>query len=378
MGLSFQLSCNQTLMLETHLGYQDYMRLRKPNSKTTYRMASVSKMVTAISILKLAQDGQLALDTGINEILPFEVTNPWFSTPITVRHLLSHQSSLTEGPFYDGYLADTYRATSGAELPGIEEMLAFDGQYYSTDNFLRREPGTFFSYCNVCFMLLGNIVEVVSGTRLDVFVEHQVLRGLGVTGSFNLYSLAASDIAVLYRFDAGQAQWLPTKDSYPGGVLPPFEFAGYRLGQHAAFFSPQGGLRVTVGDLGKLMQNYLQASASFALDQQSIALQTASAFRANSTNNDHALSSFQQYGLGMYLDDGLKAGQWVVPHFPARGHMGDAYGLKSAAFAVGDSCQFSYATNGARNGYGSYVGVFTEFERVLFDAIGRALGKLTF
>jgi CubicO group peptidase (beta-lactamase class C family) len=78
------------------------------------------------------------------------------------------------------------------------------------------------------FLLLGNIVEQVSKERLDRFVNFQVFRSLGITGSFNLYEIDPNRLAVLYRYQNGA--WTPTKDYYPDGRFPPFSFEGYILG----------------------------------------------------------------------------------------------------------------------------------------------------
>ena len=71
MGLSFELACNESIVLQTAFGYQDYSRLRKASPNTIYRIASVSKITIAISILKLIQDNQIQLNDDVNKILPF-------------------------------------------------------------------------------------------------------------------------------------------------------------------------------------------------------------------------------------------------------------------------------------------------------------------
>ena len=98
-------------------------------TSTMMRIASISKTFTATSILLLKDQGKIDLDKDISEYLGFTVRNPSYkSTPITVRMLASHTSSLNDGPHYDLFLSDSY--LNQDPRPLMKDILSEDGKYY--------------------------------------------------------------------------------------------------------------------------------------------------------------------------------------------------------------------------------------------------------
>lgn len=81
---------------------------RPATASTLYRLASISKLVTTIAVMKLVEEGRLDLDRDLSDYLGFPFRNPHFPTvPITLRMLLSHTSSLRDDA---GYYWDDQRA----------------------------------------------------------------------------------------------------------------------------------------------------------------------------------------------------------------------------------------------------------------------------
>ena len=72
---------------------------RPVTDRSLFRIASISKLVVVVAVMKLVEEGRLNLDEDVNKHLGWSLRNPNFpNTPITLRYLLSHQSSLTDGP----------------------------------------------------------------------------------------------------------------------------------------------------------------------------------------------------------------------------------------------------------------------------------------
>ena len=87
---------------------------------TPFRIASISKMVTALGVLKLVESQQLGLDTPIEQYLGAPIRNPNHpELAITARHLLSHQSSLLDGAAYNRFLNQSY---SSEVPPALSEL----------------------------------------------------------------------------------------------------------------------------------------------------------------------------------------------------------------------------------------------------------------
>ncbi len=112
------------------------------------RIASVSKMVVAMGVLRLAEQGRLDLDQDVSELLGWRLRNPAFpDKPITLRLLLSHLSSIQDDADYVIPLGETVRDK-------FEDPKAFDRDH---------PPGTFFRYSNLNFPVFASALETATG-----------------------------------------------------------------------------------------------------------------------------------------------------------------------------------------------------------------------
>jgi CubicO group peptidase (beta-lactamase class C family) len=127
------------------------------------------------------------------------------------------------------------------------------GEHFQSDNWRGEKPGTFFTYTNAGFGLLGTLVEKLSGRRFDEYMKSEVLDPLGIVGSYNVADVEnIDDVAVLYRnLDDG---WTPQADNFQGVKPEPANLDGYVPGTNGLLFGPQGSLRVSVLDLAKIMR----------------------------------------------------------------------------------------------------------------------------
>jgi CubicO group peptidase (beta-lactamase class C family) len=153
-GVAALVVRNGVIVWQREYGFADVTNQIPVAADTMFMMASVSKTVTAVAMMALGDDGAVALDDPIDAYLPFPVRNPKFpATPITVRMLLTHTSSIADGPkSFDSYV----RGDSPIPLETfLDGYLTPGGATYDPDNFLDTAPGERYEYSNEGTALLG-------------------------------------------------------------------------------------------------------------------------------------------------------------------------------------------------------------------------------
>jgi len=153
----------------------------------SFRLASVSKPLTAIGILALVQQGKLALDTKLYQIPGFEAvlkSTLWADSRIravTVRQLLHHQGgwdrAQTADPMLDDWTVCAF--TNPNQLPTTRSTIL---DYIRTVE-LDHEPGNAYAYANVGYMILGLVIETVSGQDYEEFIQANVFKPVGATNA---------------------------------------------------------------------------------------------------------------------------------------------------------------------------------------------------
>ncbi|GAA2446246.1 hypothetical protein GCM10010191_74030 [Actinomadura vinacea] len=146
-----------------------------------FRLASVSKPVTGAAVLRLAQDGLLNLGTSVTSLLP--LAPPPGSTAdarlknVTVLRLLQHTGGWDRDITPDPMFADSaISAALDVPLPIGKSHIAT----YNTGRALDHAPGSTFAYSNYGYMLLGLIIEKVSGLPYLDYVQQKILTPLGI------------------------------------------------------------------------------------------------------------------------------------------------------------------------------------------------------
>jgi CubicO group peptidase (beta-lactamase class C family) len=226
-------------------GVADEATGRKVTAGDPVRVASISKLVTTIGVMRLVEAGKLDLDADVGEALGFPLRNPAFpDTAVTLRLLLSHRSSLTDAAGY-------WQTPLGGRLADIlGDPKAWDPEH---------APGTYFRYTNLNFPVVAQVMERATGERFDKLMDRLVLRPLGIEGCFNwaLCNDAAVARAVVIYDGDGQ----PAKDDLHGRrpdcpVNPATDgscdLAQWRAGENGGLFSPQGGLRISMDGLARI------------------------------------------------------------------------------------------------------------------------------
>jgi CubicO group peptidase (beta-lactamase class C family) len=140
----------------------------EPNTlDTKFRIASMGKMFTAVSTMKLVEDGKINLDDTLDKYLP-DYPNNDVASKVTIRQLLNHTSGLGD-IFTDEYYKDPSKFKETADYIKA-----------NADNPLGAEPGTKFAYSNYGYVLLGAIIEKASGQPYESFLKEKIFDPLGM------------------------------------------------------------------------------------------------------------------------------------------------------------------------------------------------------
>lgn len=249
--------------------------------ETLFQVASMTKAFTAVAVMSLAEQGKFSLDDRVRRILP-RLPPSW--NAVTVRQLLSHTSGLPD--VYPGEDSDVPIAeTRPAALRKLARM-----------PFTSR-PGANWSYSQTGYMLLGMIVEKVSGLGFEEFMARRFFRPLGMTRTvFGDDRAVVPGRASMYTRYERQADEGPSPEGLwtYRNLYPPYIYTA-------------AGLNTTAADLAKwdaaLSEGRLLKPASLAEMWRAVRLNGGKVFRL-----DRQLG----YGLGWLVDD--RPGHRAVGH----------------------------------------------------------------
>src|SRR6185436_15348616 len=136
---------------------------------TEFRLGSITKQFTAAAILQLAEQGKLSLDDPVSK---YYAAAPPAWAPITIKHLLTHTSGI---PSYTGLPTFFSTAQSRTEMKP-EEIVAL-----TKDKPLEFAPGARFNYDNTGYVLLGVVIEKVSGQTYAQYLQDHIFGPLKLT-----------------------------------------------------------------------------------------------------------------------------------------------------------------------------------------------------
>jgi CubicO group peptidase (beta-lactamase class C family) len=190
-GLVYGIVKDGKLVRVGSMGVQDLEARRPVDADSRFRIASMSKVFTALAILKLRDEGKLSLDAPAETYVPELIgwTYPTDDSPrIRVRDLLSHTA---------GFVTDDPWGDRQQVLPeaAFTEMLK-NGVTFT------RVPATAFEYSNLGFALLGRIITNTSGRPYKDYIEQTIMRPLGMTATGYDYTEAPAEKRALgYRWE---------------------------------------------------------------------------------------------------------------------------------------------------------------------------------
>ncbi len=271
-GMAVGLIKNDRIVWSKGYGYADLEKKIEMTVDHVENIGSISKTFVTTALMQLWERRKFKLSDDVNSYLPFAVKNPGYpGLKVTFEHLLTHTSSLDDGPAYgDSYacgdprerLEDWHRAYF---TPG--------GKYYDREkNFHPWEPGKgqpaeIRTYCNVAFGLLALLVEKISDQDFETYCRTKIFLPLGMHNtSWYIKNIDLSTHAVPYTWVENRKPRGPQWGGRPLGVIGPGgpgrENVPVAEGHVAnCFYShpnfPDGFLRCSVNQLCHYTRAYL-------------------------------------------------------------------------------------------------------------------------
>lgn len=303
-------------------------------SSTKMRVASVSKLATALTAHRLHDIGAIDLDDDVSELFERSIRHPGFPlNPVTLRQILGHTAGIEDPDIY--WIA--------APHP-IEDLFVPDMWRESGYG----PPGAGFRYSNFGYGLAATVLERLTGERFDRLAKRLVLDPAGTEAGFNWSGVARTDRgrgATLYRkiddIWEVQADGPDVLRSDRPSILeaPDYDLRDYVPGTNGTLFSPQGGLRASLDDLCRLVRDVSRTPAMRTITWR---------FDANTWNGDTESGYFAAFGAGAHVhtpDDSPLPGYEII------GHHGEAYGLYCEAWHVPAlDAEFAFAVTGTPDG----------------------------
>lgn len=325
-GMAYGLIVDGKLL---HTGVAGYSNLEKRipvTSNSVFRIASMSKSVTAVAILQLRDQGKLQLDDAVKKYIPeFNSRSLTADAPqVTIRHLLIHAGGFPEdNPWGDRQLADT-----------DEELISLLRNGISWSNV----PGVNYEYSNLGFAILGLIVKNVSGMSFENYVQEKIFKPLRMTNSAWEYSKVPENLfAQGYRYL--NEKWNKEETLHHGS------------------WGAMGGMLSSIDDFSKYISLHLEAWPPRDGDENQVLRRSSiremhqpynfSGFNAGyryPSGRTCAIMTAYAYGLGWLLDC---EGRTIISHsgglpgYGSQWRMMPEYGIAVVGFANSTYAGFS-------------------------------------
>ncbi len=158
------LSLFDTNGICSQIVYGDYAPYKQVNSDTFFRVASVSKLITALCVMKLAEESKISLDSDVHEILPYKIRDQ----KLTLRQLMTHTAGIHDGKSYDDLL--------GTGVP-VTEML-------NDENILPKSESYQFEYSNLGAGLVACVLEAKFNKSFEQIMQETLFKPLNIKASF--------------------------------------------------------------------------------------------------------------------------------------------------------------------------------------------------
>jgi CubicO group peptidase (beta-lactamase class C family) len=183
-GVSIAIIKNNKIIKQKVYGTANLEQNVLATPQTVFQLASITKTFTGVAIMRLAEAGKLSLDQKIDTLLP-AIPSSWKG--VTVRQLLNHTSGIPD--VFSDANAGTYLADNRDDL--VNKLFVLP---------VVSPPGETWAYEAAGYLLLGMIIEKVSGLTFEEFIVQQLFRPLGITSAtFGDYKEIVKNRATYYR-----------------------------------------------------------------------------------------------------------------------------------------------------------------------------------
>ena len=163
-SLQYIIFDKDSIIHRFHSGFADIKRQKKADEFTTYHAYSVTKTFTALAILQLAEKGDLDINHSVNKYYP----NFPYSSDITVRQLLTHTAGIPN-PLPLSWIHLT------SEHQSFDSHSFFEN-IFVRNNKVKSKPNEKFLYSNLGYVLLGQLIEEVTGMTCEKYIQDHILK----------------------------------------------------------------------------------------------------------------------------------------------------------------------------------------------------------
>ena len=312
-GMAVVLVKGGKVIYQNAFGYRDRDTREPLEIDDVFRIASISKSFSGMSVMQLVEAGKMSLDDDVNDILGMDIRNPRYpGIPVTIRMLLSHTSGMNDG---GGYRDLTYVDKTKTDINLIREKAWLD-----------YPPGKGYKYCNRALNIMGLVIEKVSGERFDEYVLNHILKPIGADNSgFNLDTLDESKFTKLYLYDRKRDRLVPG-GGYQRINEQKVADGTYELGKDGCYWSPTGGMKMSAPNLAKWMLTLKNGGVA----PNGNRIISEEGCKTMLTPVVETSDPGTQYCLTIRVETRLVEGKKLI------GHTGSAYGLYSCMYFCPD------------------------------------------
>jgi CubicO group peptidase (beta-lactamase class C family) len=304
IGLSFATIEDGRVTYKRGIGFSNFEQGTSVTPRTTFCVGSVNKSFTALAAMQLVEKGLLGLDDPIDRYVFFKARP--MGEPILVRHLLSHSSGLASLGYAEatlGAVTDTYDTWFPISSP--RDLLIFmDG----AEEWALARPGERHAYLNEGYILLGSIIESVSGQEYTAYVRDNILKPLGMDRSTFLEEDVKRDPDVATPYVTNE-EGVKVATRYPFGQM-----------------LADGGLMSNTLDMARFASMLLNGGE---LDGVRVAqpetIRTMMEPKVRTVEEPLPGTGYHSYGYGLRIKEGFMGGNLVYHSgsvFGSSGYMG--------------------------------------------------------
>ena len=329
-GCTLIVAKHGKIVYRRNYGYSHKKSKQLVDDNTYFRLASVTKFVSAIRVMQLVEQGLLDLDEDISTYLGYKVENPYKpKQPLTLRMLMTHTSSLKSSGGYSN------------EKNGLRYLISNDRK--ARGNYFDETPGSAYRYSNFGAGIMGSLVEAVTGENINDAVTEGVFAPMGIDAAYAASLLQnPDDITYLYTRSGStySSRNYALRKKWDASVNPDMHF------------------RITVGSLwmraedlcrlAMLMCNEGTYDGVTLLQPETVRLMMSD------QKGQGAVTADTPYGLCVHRETTLLKGTTVYGH---QGMLNDV--LCNVYFEPESEFVYVLLTNGCNNSMDNHVGKLT-------------------
>ncbi len=325
-GLSLAVVEGDQITYKRGFGLRNLEKGLAATPSTLYCIGSVTKSITCLAIMQLQEQGLLSVEDPVDRFLPLKVRP--FGEPIRIKHLMSHTSGIPALAYLENVLSHHYGSVDKyLPIGSVDDMLTFIN---GAEDWVFTRPGERWFYFNEGYILLGGIVEKITGKPFAAYVQERILTPLEMNrsswdqGRFT----ADGDAAVAY---VTNLEGKHLANHYPWGQA-----------------IADGGLISSVEDMGRYIAMYLNGGRGVARPESVLAMMTPQV--ATPPRDMVTGDPVSGYGFGLSEQDFF--GRRLI------GHSGAMYGATAGMQFLPDQ---KLGVVALANGTGYAMTTFTSF-----------------